>query len=348
VAAGAAHTCARRLTGQTLCWGAGQGGRLGRRQRPSIALSRRREADARHREELAVGGEHSCARSLDRRVWCWGRGGSGQIGDGSQTDYLVPVPRGRADGVDQIAGRAPPTGCARTRGQAWCWGANEAGQLGRRQARTTAPSPAAWRGLDACRLWPPAAPTAARWPATGKVWCWGDGKAGQLGAGGAPRANRPVAAAIDGIVEIAAGAAHTCARDGRRPGLVLGPLGATPPPIARSPSRAERACQAISAGGGHACASARRHRLVLGRQRQRAARRRHHPDRHAPDHGLRLGHASQISAGGAHSCAVSNGACPVLGLEHQPPAGRRPAAQRPAAAAGHAELPVTFGRATPR
>src|SRR6185369_10864060 len=89
--------------------------------------------------------------------------------------------------------------------------------------------------------------------AGGRVWCWGANDAGQLGAGGVAASDRPVAAAIDGIVEITAGATHTCARDGAGRVWCWGRWGdsATDRPL---PISGLSGMQAITAGGGHACA----------------------------------------------------------------------------------------------
>jgi alpha-tubulin suppressor-like RCC1 family protein len=41
--------------------------------------------------ELASGSEHTCARTRDDAVWCWGANGSGQLGDGTLNDQSEPV-----------------------------------------------------------------------------------------------------------------------------------------------------------------------------------------------------------------------------------------------------------------
>jgi alpha-tubulin suppressor-like RCC1 family protein len=41
--------------------------------------------------ELALGFEHTCARSSDGTMRCWGRGDLGQLGDGDGADSLTPV-----------------------------------------------------------------------------------------------------------------------------------------------------------------------------------------------------------------------------------------------------------------
>ena len=40
---------------------------------------------------VTSGGGHSCALMPDQSVWCWGRNTTGQLGDGTATDSMVPV-----------------------------------------------------------------------------------------------------------------------------------------------------------------------------------------------------------------------------------------------------------------
>ena len=42
-------------------------------------------------KELAVGGDHSCARRSDGSLWCWGSNSSGQLGDSTNRDRFRPV-----------------------------------------------------------------------------------------------------------------------------------------------------------------------------------------------------------------------------------------------------------------
>jgi len=86
--------------------------------------------------EVVAGMMHSCLRGGDRSVWCWGRGGSGQLGNSTLIDVVVPTNvGGLADTTHLAAGKAhtcvlqqvtvsPP------QARVLCWGANDAGQLG--------------------------------------------------------------------------------------------------------------------------------------------------------------------------------------------------------------------------
>jgi alpha-tubulin suppressor-like RCC1 family protein len=95
IGAGDQQTCARNRDGSLLCWGQDNEGQIGDGQHlldeadvllptPVVNLT-----DA---VELAVGSEHTCARTRDDAVWCWGADGFGQLGDGSTNDQSKPTP----------------------------------------------------------------------------------------------------------------------------------------------------------------------------------------------------------------------------------------------------------------
>jgi alpha-tubulin suppressor-like RCC1 family protein len=41
---------------------------------------------------ISTGSRHTCALELDGRALCWGANRSGQLGDGTTTDRLIPTP----------------------------------------------------------------------------------------------------------------------------------------------------------------------------------------------------------------------------------------------------------------
>jgi alpha-tubulin suppressor-like RCC1 family protein len=80
--------------------------------------------------QVSGGGVHTCGATLDDRAYCWGSNFGGQLGDGTTTDRLRPVP---------VAGglqfREVSTGthgsCGLTLDDlAYCWGLNSFGELG--------------------------------------------------------------------------------------------------------------------------------------------------------------------------------------------------------------------------
>jgi alpha-tubulin suppressor-like RCC1 family protein len=94
-----------------------------------------------------------------------------------------------------------------------CWGTNSLGQLGDNTTVTPRLAPVAVQGGVGAVSVVAGANHACALQATGRVLCWGDNSAGQLGSNSTT--SRRFAGAVVGLsnaVAIAAGATHTCAR----------------------------------------------------------------------------------------------------------------------------------------
>jgi len=124
VALGEQHACVRTVSGRVLCWGnngAKQLGRVlpaGRRSSTIPAPVTALPAV----EEVALGANHSCARTKTGAVYCWGSNVDGQGGRKSARNTTTPI---RVQGLPRakeiVAGNAFT--CARlVEGDTWCWG----------------------------------------------------------------------------------------------------------------------------------------------------------------------------------------------------------------------------------
>lgn len=139
--------------------------------------------------EVSTGGRHSCSRHVDGTAWCWGKNFSGQLGDGSNTDSLVPV---QVTGfpalmtVTSIAAGADSTCAALSNGEAWCWGSNNLDRLGLGSgAPSTASSNVALKvdsSTDVAEV-AVGSSNACYLKTSGAVWCWGDLRTGARGDG---------------------------------------------------------------------------------------------------------------------------------------------------------------------
>ena len=216
VTAGGEHTCARRATGEVLCWGRnfpngrvdgndGTGGAVGdgttiNRLVPTRVLGLTGAV------QLTGGGVHSCALRAGGDVLCWGSNIQGNLGDGTTTTRLVPTPVPALADVVEIRAAGGYT-CARLgSGGVRCWGTNSNGEVGDDTTSGVTSGPHC-TALNPCRL----APTdvvdlvdAAGLTASGhscvlrrdgSVVCWGGNTYGQIGDGtttdrSAPRAVR--------------------------------------------------------------------------------------------------------------------------------------------------------------
>ena len=62
---------------------------------------------------------------------CWGQNKHGEVGDGSRSDRLKPVPvTGLSSGVAQVSAGYDQTCALLTGGTVKCWGNNATGELG--------------------------------------------------------------------------------------------------------------------------------------------------------------------------------------------------------------------------
>ena len=218
VSAGYAHTCAVLESGALLCWGQQANGRLG--NLVSIAggtnLPRPVQRAGQPVEDalqVVTGISHSCALLRDHKVLCWGDNGKGQLGDGmleGESPSALEVP-GLGDVASLAAG--PQHTCAVRQGQVQCWGSNASGQLGRSDGPLDTPglvpdvrdigSITAGNGFS-CAL-----------DTQGRALCWGSNDSGERGDGSMQSSALPSAVQLEGILELAAGYKHACARTER-------------------------------------------------------------------------------------------------------------------------------------
>ena len=240
ISAGADHTCAVLDNGTVRCWGAGNDGRLGYGGTddigdnelpssvgpvdlggPAIAVS--------------AGVTQTCARLGDGTLRCWGSGAHGQLGYGDTNgigwspddlpSMAGPIETGARPEVRQVATGSAHTCALASDGTVRCWGHGAKGQLGYGNTDDIGddelPSTAGTvdvggpvkqitaGGDHTCAL-----------RADGKVYCWGDGTAGDLGYGntndiGDDKGETPASVGAvplgSSALAITAGDEHTCA-----------------------------------------------------------------------------------------------------------------------------------------
>jgi len=80
--------------------------------------------------QVASSYSHSLALNSDGTLWAWGNNPYGQLGDGTTTDRLTPVPvPGLTDVVSVVAGSTCSL-ALKSDDTLWAWGDNSYGQLG--------------------------------------------------------------------------------------------------------------------------------------------------------------------------------------------------------------------------
>lgn len=126
------HALALDTSGHAWAWGFNGSGELGNNStRPTPDPGKATMPSGITFTAIAAGGNHSLA--LDRRghAWAWGLNRSGQLGNGSTTNSLVPVAVTMPPGVQFTAIAAGIHSIAvDNSGQAWGWGYNHDGELG--------------------------------------------------------------------------------------------------------------------------------------------------------------------------------------------------------------------------
>jgi hypothetical protein len=126
LSAGDHHTCGVTLDGNGYCWGAGQRGALGNGTNGVNNLATepvRVRIDARL-VQISAGSGFSCAVTEENRLYCWGRNGTGQVGDGMvPRDSDTPQWIARDRSFRSINQKNSLFACALSlEGEAYCWG----------------------------------------------------------------------------------------------------------------------------------------------------------------------------------------------------------------------------------
>jgi alpha-tubulin suppressor-like RCC1 family protein len=265
--------------GRVACWGRADDGQLGDGQahlEPGVSdpvwVSSLDDA-----LEVGLGYGFACARRSAGNISCWGRGETGQLGDGRfrENEELTPSPVA----VRDIAGATMLSvggghACVVTSGASVrCWGFGRFGELGdgvkhRDPAPSGVPAPVDVLGITGAVQVAAGGVHTCALLADHSVWCWGMGGGGELGDGsfhegfeGSGPVLEPVqAVGIDDALQISAGGHHTCALRASGRVACWGTTG-----IQASSATAVDVCGSegavqISVGDRHACAV-----LVTGR-----------------------------------------------------------------------------------
>jgi alpha-tubulin suppressor-like RCC1 family protein len=218
VSLGVAHTCLRLSNGTVMCVGKNNfqqlGPASGTQALPVVVPG---ISDA---KQLALGKDFSCALRQNGEVVCWGLNSEGQLGDDTLVTSGMPVTVAGVSGATEIAAGEAHACVRLAGGGARCWGRDKQGQLG-------IGSPWEDRGL----LAPTADPgltdvtavavghdndtTTCAIRADKTLWCWGDGKNGQLLEAALRDRFRPrQMPGVTNVDQVALGAKFVCARSG--------------------------------------------------------------------------------------------------------------------------------------
>ena len=193
---GSYHACALTTSGGVQCWGKNASGQIGNGQYdPATIYQVPTQVTGLTSGVVAItaGMEFNCALLSTGAVKCWGRGDSGQLGNGTTNSSNVPVQvTGLTSGVVAISAGDSYVCALMDSGAVKCWGSNLSGQLGD-GSETASNVPVDVIGLDA-----PAKAVAAGGGQTcvliavNDVRCFGANYYGGLGNGTEDNSSTPV------------------------------------------------------------------------------------------------------------------------------------------------------------
>jgi len=266
---GSSHACALKNDGRIFCWGANSRGQLGNNSSSASLVPVQEYTAATDWAQVSAGSVHTCALKQDGRLFCWGRGYQGQLGNNvtydSKSGSLVPVQEYTAATDWALVEAGSNHTCAlKQDGRLFCWGANSSGQLGNNStSNSLVPVQEYTAATDWAQVSAGNSYTCAL-KQDGRLFCWGANSSGQLGNNSTSSSLLPVqenTSATD-WAQVQAGSSHTCAvkRDGRLFCWGHGPSGElgnnstsdSLVPVQENTGATDWA--QVSAGGGHTCA----------------------------------------------------------------------------------------------
>jgi alpha-tubulin suppressor-like RCC1 family protein len=123
VSAGGEHTCAVKTDGRLYCWGSNSHGELGNNSTQDSSVPIQEYTAAADWAQVSTGNDHTCALKNDGRIFCWGSGDRGDLGNNSTSDSLVPVQESTA-ATDwaQVSAGENETRAIKTDGRLFAWG----------------------------------------------------------------------------------------------------------------------------------------------------------------------------------------------------------------------------------
>ncbi len=189
IAVGEQHNLALMEDGTVWAWGANESGQLGNNStvNSSVPVQVSVLGSSVLNNETKVSGItaglwHNLALLPDGKVFAWGRGDSGQLGNNSYSNSLVPVLLTAIAGVTRVSAGATHSLALLNNGGVRAWGNNGAGQAGITAGFSSTPAAVSVSvsspvvGIYAGYL------HSLALQADGKVWAWGWNEQGQLGA----------------------------------------------------------------------------------------------------------------------------------------------------------------------
>lgn len=163
-------------------------------------------------ELISTGSAHTCAKTTEGSVKCWGLGTNGQIGDGTTSSSLTPKESSGLSNAIQLSSGVNYSCAVSSNGSVWCWGINTSGNLGD-GGTTRRLSPVAVSNINNASSVSTGNLHTCAILKDGTGRCWGENSQGQLGNGLSTDSRVPVdVEGLSGATQISSSSyAHSCA-----------------------------------------------------------------------------------------------------------------------------------------
>jgi alpha-tubulin suppressor-like RCC1 family protein len=214
------------------CWGGNANGQLGNSSAISsstpVAVTSSGALAGKTLTQITTGQAFTCALDSNGAAYCWGANGSGQMGNSTNFQSLVPVAV-TASGVlsgktlTQVTAGAAYVCALDSSGTAYCWGANGNGEVGNNSTvNSTAPAAVTTSGVLSGKTLTQVSAGAnftCALDSASAAYCWGANGNGQLGNNSTTQSIVPVAVPTSGVlsgktlVQITPDNVFTCALD---------------------------------------------------------------------------------------------------------------------------------------
>jgi alpha-tubulin suppressor-like RCC1 family protein len=221
ISVGAQHTAAIDKNGRAWAWGVNSQGSLGDGTTTARATPVSVAGAVKTFCEISAGGQNATYHftlAIDKNgaAWGWGSIFGAFLGDGSASRRTTPMSvRGNTRTFCKIFAAATHTISIDRTGRLWAWGNNDYSQLGD-TTTTSRATPISVRGAvkTFCQIATGDFRTLAI-DRTGRVWGWGNGYAGAIGAGNTFNYNTPVSIAgtVKTFCQISSGQYNSLAID---------------------------------------------------------------------------------------------------------------------------------------
>jgi alpha-tubulin suppressor-like RCC1 family protein len=195
VSAGGHHTCTISNAGGAYCWGSNEMGQLGIGSDRAFSADPTAVVGGAQFGMVDAGSDHTCAVDIALLAYCWGDNEFGQLGDqgvwrNGLAGPATPVRVFNFENVESISAGTDHTCAINGNGRMWCWGRGTYGQLAigtssdHAVAQPVVFQPGVQNQTDYLRFVKAATGglTHACGLGEGVVFCWGNGRRGELGS----------------------------------------------------------------------------------------------------------------------------------------------------------------------